>query len=109
MEHDRVAEALTIAVTAGLRLDLLDLCVHRFAKSIGRFQHDRVDDSVEVSLHHRCRANHRFEFAVLRPADPFVPRTTRPQRQSRITRHEVQRSNEGAQWACRWLRDHDLH
>ena len=47
MEHDRVAEALLVAIAASLRLDLLDLRVHRFTKSIGRFQHDRVDDSVE--------------------------------------------------------------
>ena len=46
VEHDRVTEALTIAVTAGLRLDLLDLRVHRFAQGIGRLQHNRVDDAV---------------------------------------------------------------
>jgi len=58
VEHDRITEALTIAVTAGLRLDLLDLRVHRFAQRIGGLQHDRVDDAVSISLKQHCRADH---------------------------------------------------
>ncbi len=58
VEHDRVAEALPVAVAAGLRLDLLDLRVHRFAQRIGRLQHDRVDDSVQMFLRHLRRADH---------------------------------------------------
>ena len=46
MKHDRVAEVLTIAIAADLRLDLLDLRIHRFAQGIGCLQHDCVDDSV---------------------------------------------------------------
>ncbi len=68
-------QAPPVAIAASLRLDLLDLCGHRFTKSIRCLQYDRVDDSVEVFLHHRCGANHRFDSAGLRPADPFVPRT----------------------------------
>ena len=46
VKHDRVAEVLTIAIAAVLRLDLLDLRIHRFAQGIGCLQHDCVDDSV---------------------------------------------------------------
>jgi len=58
VKHDRVAEVLTIAIAADLRLDLLDLRVHRFAQRIGGLQHDRVDDAVSMSLKQHYRADH---------------------------------------------------
>lgn len=43
MKHDRVAVALSVAVTAGLRLEPLDIRVHRFAQRIGCLHHNRID------------------------------------------------------------------
>ena len=72
MEHDRIAEALAIAVNAGLRLDLLDLGVHRLAQCICCLQHNRVDDAVQIFLDHLRRTDHWFKFATLRPTDPLL-------------------------------------
>jgi len=43
VKHDRVAEALPVAIAAGLQLDLLDLRVHRFAQRIGCLHHNRIN------------------------------------------------------------------
>lgn len=78
MEHDRIALALTIEATLGLRLHLWDLSGQRYLQYFCCLEEDCFDDSVQIFFLHGYCAKHWPKFATHRQADPFSPDTARP-------------------------------
>ena len=64
MEVDGGAEAPAVAEAAGLALDPLDLRVERLGLGVGRAEHDRIEDALQVRADHPRRLQNRLQPAA---------------------------------------------